>query len=262
MTPFLWYYARRRLRSSVVLAAALAVLAGLTLALFPSLSEGIDLDTYVESLPPAFREAFGIAALGTVEGFLATELYAFGWVLLLGLYTAYSAAGSVAGDVESGRMDTLLAMPVGRGRLLLETYGALLVPILVVNVVGAVAVWVGVAAVGETLSAVDLLLVHAASVPYLLCTGAVGLLASVWFDRADTARRVAAGGVFALYLVESLVANSEFAALGAVSPTRYYDPTAILVDSQYDPLGTGVLLVATGVLLAASTTLFRRKDVQ
>lgn len=261
MFEFSRYYGRRRIRGSVALAAGLAVLTALYVWMFPSISEGIDLDAYAQSIPPALQAAFGVQSLGSVEGFLAAELYSFGIVLLMGLYLAYAAASVIADDVEDERMDMLLALPVTRSRLLLEKFSALLVPIAVVNVVLPVVVYVGVLAIGESLSVADLLMAHVLSVPYLLATAAVGLCASVWFDRTDLAQRAAMGLVFGLFLVDSVVTNTDFAAFGTLSPTRYYDPAAILVQSEYDFLGAALLLVAAVVLVAASRAYFQRKDI-
>jgi ABC-2 type transport system permease protein len=261
MLEFTRYYGRKRVRGAVVLTVGLSLFTTLYVSLFPSLTTAIDLDAYVEAMPPALREAFGIQSLASIEGFLATELYSFGWVLLLGLYLAYSAASQIAGDVESGRMDMLLALPTSRARLLVEKFSALLVPILVANTVVPVVVYAGVIWIGESISVADLLVVHAASIPYLLTTAGIGLLASVVFDRAGIAQRVGAGAVFGLFLVESVVAGTDFEVLGVLSPTRYYDPTAILVESDWDPAGAVVLCGMAAVLLTASTVYFRRKDI-
>ncbi|MEZ3143854.1 ABC transporter permease subunit [Halobaculum sp. MBLA0143] len=255
------YAARRRLRGAVVVAGGLSVLTLLMVSLYPDVAANVDLDAYTESLPPAFQAAFGIETLGTVEGFLATELYAFGWVLLLGVYFAYTAAGVVARDVETGRMDLLLSLPMGRRRLLAEATLSLLVPLVAVNALVPVVVYASVAWIGESIAVTDLVVVHLASVPYLLATAAVGVGASVVADRAAVAQRAAAGVVFGLYLVESVVADTDLEALGALSPTHYYDPTAILVRGTHDPGGAVVLLAATAVVWTASSVYFTRRDV-
>ncbi|WP_193570714.1 ABC transporter permease subunit [Halorubellus sp. JP-L1] len=261
MLEFARYYGRRRVKGALAMTAGFALLVALYVWMFPSVSEGIDLDAYTETLPPALREAFGLQSLGTIEGFLAAELYAFGWVLLLGVYFAYAAAGLVADDVDRGRMDMLLSLPVTRSRVLLEKFASVLVPLVVVNVVTPVVVALAVLGIDESISLADLAMVHALSVPYLLVAAAVGLLASVVFDRASVAQRVAAGGFFGLFLIDSVTAGTDVAALGALSPSRYYDPTAILVSSEWDFAGAGVLLAGTLVLLAASRTYWQRKDV-
>jgi len=259
--PVARYAARRRLRGAAAVAGGLSLLTTLMVSLYPDVAANVDLDAYGESLPPAFRAAFGVEALGTLEGFLAAELYAFGWVLLLGVYFAYAGAGVVAPDVETGRMDVLLSLPLRRRRLLAESTLPLFVPLVAVNVVVPVVVWAAVGWIGESIAVADLAVVHLASVPYLLVTAAVGVAASVVADRAGVAQRAAAGLVFGLYLVESVVADTKLAIVGALSPTRYYDPTAILVNGEYDPVGAVVLLATATVVWTASSVYFTRRDV-
>lgn len=222
----------------------------------------MDLDQFLEAWPPALRELFGVESLASIEGFLATELYQFVWVLLLGLYLAYSAAGLIAGDVERHRLDLLLSLPVTRSRLLVEKFASLLAPILLANAVVPVVIYASVLAVGETIDVSALVAVHVLSVPYLLACGAIGLVLSVLVDRTDVANRLALGVVFGLFLVQSVTAvTAGYEWLGHVSPTAYYDPTAVLVHNEYDLVGAGVLLAATVALVALAAWLFRRKDL-
>ncbi|WP_129115959.1 ABC transporter permease [Halegenticoccus tardaugens] len=255
------YEGRHRIKGASVLAVGLSALAALYVGMFPSVSSSVDLDEYVEAFPAVFREAFGVVTLNTIEGFLAAELYAFGWVLLLGLYFAYAAAGLVADDVERGRMDLLLSLPVRRSRVVLEKFLSLFVPLAVLNVVVPIAVYVATVLINDPIAVGDLLAVHLLSVPYLLATAGVGLLASVVFDRSSVAQRVALGAVFGLYLVESVVASTDYAWLGTLAPTRYYDPSAVLVEGTYDLGGTAALAVAAVALVVASELWFARRDI-
>jgi ABC-2 type transport system permease protein len=258
------YEARRRVRGTVALTVLLGLFALLMIGLFPSISEsGADFEAYVESLPPAVREGFGVsgAAITTIEGFLSTEFYTFVWLLLLGLYVAYAAGDTVAGDIEDGRMDMLLAAPVTRARVLAEKFLSLLTPILVLNLVMPLFVYGGLMLVGESIDAVDLAAVHLLSVPYLLACGSLGTLLSVTVHRADAAQRGGIAAVFVLFILESVTVDTDYEWLGLLSPTRYYDPAEILIEESYDLVGAAVLLVAAIVLLSASRVIFERVDV-
>ncbi|WP_207586633.1 ABC transporter permease subunit [Halomontanus rarus] len=255
------YEAERRLKGTTALAVGLGILALFFIAFFPSFAD-VDMDSYIEAFPPAFREAFGIEALASIEGFLAVEIYQFIWLLLLGLYVAYVAAGTIAEDVERDRMDLLLSLPVSRTRVLTEKFAALLVPIVVLNVVVPVAVYAGVLAIGESIDPVDLAMVHLLSIPYLLACASIGLLLSTVVDRADVAKRIAIAAVFVLFLIDSVAASAEgLEWVANVSPTAYYDPTAILVEGSYDLTGAVVLLAATAALVLVSQFQFRRSDI-
>lgn len=257
------YEVARRLRGTAILTAGVSVLAVFMISIFPSMeASGIDLDAMIESYPPAMREAFGIETLVSIEGFLAVEFYNFVWLLLFGLYFAYSAAGLIADDIERDRMGLLLSFPVARTRLLGEKFASLLVQILVLNAVAALVVYAGVTVIGESIDPVSVGMVHLLSVPYLLVCGGIGLTLSVLVNRAETAKRGAIASVFVLYLVDSITAGLEALDwLQYISPTQYFDPTAILVHGSYDLLNAATLIVMFIGLLSVSQLLFTRRDI-
>jgi ABC-2 type transport system permease protein len=256
------YEGRQRFRGATLVTVGFVLISALFVGLYPSVEEsGIDYERFLESSPEALQAAVGSGGVDTVEGFLAIEFYQFVWLLLFGVYVAYSGGALVASDVEHGRMDVLLATPVHRSRILVEKYLSLLVPVLLPNLVLPLAVYGAVAAVGESLSLVDLYAVHLLSVPYLLCCASIGTALSVLVDRAAVAQRGGLVAVFALFLVEAISTSADLDALGAVSPTRYYDPSEVLVEGTYDVAGAAVLLCGALVLLTASVLYFEGRDV-
>lgn len=255
------YQAERRTLGAVALAGGLAAFAALFLAVGPSIVAEADLASLIESYPPALQRAFGLEAFGSFVGLLATELYQFGWVLLLGVYFAYLGGGAVASDVESGRAEMLLSTPISRARFVVENYLALAWPMLVVSIVVGGVVAVGAAVVGETVPLDGLLAVHVLGFVYLLAVAALGVCCSAFVDRAAVAQRVAGAAVFGLFLLDSVVGGTDYDALGALAPSRYYDPTAVLVRGEYDLLGAAGLLAAAVVLVGVGVVQFRRRDV-
>ena len=255
------YQAERRTLGAVALAGGLAAFAALFLAVGPSIVAEADIASLVDSYPPALQRAFGLEAFGSFVGLLATELYQFGWVLLLGVYFAYLGGGAVAGEVESGRAEMLLSTPISRARFVAENYLALAWPMVVVSVVGGGVVGVGAAVVGESVPLADLLAVHALGLAYLLAVAALGVCCSALVDHAAVAQRAAAAAVFGLFVLDSVVGGTDYDALGVLAPSRYYDPTAVLVRGEYDLLGAAGLLAAAAVLLVAAVVAFRRRDV-
>ncbi|WP_132057738.1 ABC transporter permease subunit [Halorussus amylolyticus] len=265
MLEIVRYEAERRITGSLVLSVLLAAMSLLFVALFPSITtSGADLDAYMESLPPAMRAAFGASgafSITTIEGFLAVELYQFFWLLMLGIYLAYQAGGLIAGDVERDRMDVLLAAPVSRRRVVVEKFLSLVPGVLALNLVVGAVVYVTVAAIGESIAIADLAMVHLLSIPYLLACGGIGLLLSVAVSDSDIAKRGGLGAIFGLFLLDTVSQSADIGWLGAMSPTRYYDPTGVLVGGEYDLAGAAILLAMTAALVAVSAWWFRRRDV-
>jgi ABC-2 type transport system permease protein len=262
MREVLVYESKRRLRGAIYLSVGLSVYALLIVAFYPSVAEsGVDFDAYIESFPPAVRAAFNIQALGTVEGFLAAEFYQFAWVLLLGLYAAYAAGSSVASAIEDGRIELVLAAPISRTRYLLGTYGAVLFPLLLLNVLAIPAVLLGLVLIGESVSVADLIATHALAVPYLFATAAIGLVLSVIVSRGSIAERAGLGVIFLLFIGRSVTAPTDLEWLGYLSPTAYYDPTDVLVGGEYGLVGAVVLLAMALALLVVARTILVRRDV-
>ena len=260
------YESSRRFKGTLALAILLSLMAVLYALLFPSIkSSGPSIETYWNNLPPAMKAAFGASgggfSLTTMSGFLAIELYQFFWLLLLGIYVAYIAGSLIAGDVERDRMDILLATPVSRSKVLVEKFLSILPILVVLNVLVGVVVYVSAAAVGESVSLADLAVVHLLSIPYLLACGAIGLLLSVLFDRADIAQRGSLGAVFVLFLLNTVGESADMGWLGVLSPMHYYNPTSILVSGSYDWAGGGILLVGTAVLVLVCRAIFQRRDI-
>lgn len=264
MFEILKFEARHRRRGTFVVTALLVGYLAFVVGLFPSIeTAGVDFDAYLESLPPAVKAAFarGVPSLLSAEGYLVSQFYQLGWVLLLGMYVAYSASKLVIGDVERKSLDILLAAPVSRRRVALEKFLSLVPTILVVNAVMPIAAYVGMSLIGAPVLAADIALLHAASILYLLACGALGFVLSVTVSKADTARTGALGLVFGLYMLDTLTTATEYEWVGALSPTRHYLPGEVLINGTIDWWGQGALLAMTVVLVAVSVWWFERRDV-
>ena len=261
MFEFARYEGRKRVRPSLYLSVGMSLLAAFAVWAYPSYSEAMDMEQLREAFPEPMIRAFNIETMASLEGFLAVELYMFGWMILLGLYFAYSAASLIADDIDRGRMDSLLAMPVTRPQLAAEKFAALAVPILAVNAVTPIVVLVSARLIGESLSVVDVVALHLLSIPYLSACAGIGLLASVIFDRASVAERVALGVTFGVYLIESLLRGTDYEVVGVIASMRYFDPNEVLLESTYDLVGVAVLVGMTGLLLVGSQAWFVRRDI-
>ncbi len=260
MTAILRLESRKRVRGSVILVAVFAVLSTMYFSIFPEYEE--DAEALLEAFPEYMFDFFGLEALDTIEGFIAAEIYSFFWVLLVGIYFAYISAGMIVKDIDRRRMDLTLSNPVSRESVILQKVASLWVPLVVLNVGVPVIVYVGSVLIDSTINPEALAMVHLLSVPYLLVCAGIGILCSVIIDRVRTAQAAAFGLVIILWLVDSASAlDPDYEWIGAFTPSRYYDETAILVREEYAFADAGILLVAFVAFLAFSVVLFVRRDI-
>ena len=260
MTAILRNESKQRVRGSLILIGVFAVLALLYFSIFPEFAaDAVELE---EAFPESMMDFFGLEALHTIEGFIAAEMYSFFWVLLIAVYFAYLAAGTVAGDIESRKMDLTLSNPVSRESVVAQKLAALWVPLAVLNIGVPVIIYVASILIDEPINPVALAMVHLLSIPYLLVCSGIGLVLSVTLDRARSAQGATLVIVFVLWLVDS-VSNLDpnFEWIGYLTPSRYYDETAILVNEEYAFFDAAVLLVAFVLLVLIATGLFINRDI-
>lgn len=258
------YEGRHRIKGAIAASGAFGGFALFYIALFPTFTEGFEgeVDQLLDAYPDAVSQAFGVQTLSSIEGYLASELYTFGWMLLVGLYFGYIGASLIADDVERERMDIFLALPVSRARLVVGKFLAVVVPLAALTVTVPIVVYGGTVAVDHPIAATDLIALHLLSIPYLLVCAGVGLVASVRFDRVSIAQRVALGVLAGLFFAESLLADTEVAVVGSVAPSRYLDPNAVFLYGEYAVLDAVVLLAGAAGLLTLGVWLFQRKDLE
>ncbi|MFU8868997.1 ABC transporter permease subunit [Natronococcus sp.] len=260
MTAILRLESRRLLRGTLTLTGLLVLLSAFFLLVFPSIQAEA---AVIEAVYPAYMlELLGIVELHTIEGFVGGYVFPFVWILLAGIYFAYVSAGTISRDVRTRRLDLTLSGPVSRESVVLQKIGALWVPLVALNVGVLAALLVGGTLLGESIDPVPLAMVHLLGIPYLLVCAGIGLVCSVVLDRVETAQVTALVLVFVLWLVDGLSQmNPDFEWVGDLTPSRYYDPSAILVYEEYALGDAGILLAAFLVLLGVAVVRFVRRDI-
>ena len=260
MTAIFRNEGRRLRRGSFVLLGLFALLSAMYFSIFPEFAR--DAEEVADAFPEAMFDLFGIEAIHTIEGFIAAEIYAFFWVVLLGIYFAYVSAGMIAGEIETRKMDLTLTNPISRESVLAQKVAALIVPLAVLNIGVPIIVHIGAIAIGESIDPISLVMVHLLSVPYLLACAGIGIALSVSFDKKRTAHSTALGLVFVLWLIEAASNLDESIEwIGYLTPARYYDPTDILVNQEFAFFDAAVALLMFLVLFLIATSIFTRRDI-
>ncbi len=254
---------RRQRRTWTVWACCLAAYAGLIVAEWPTVHHGsAALATYVHHLPRGLAAAFGVTTLATPAGYLGAELFTVVVPFLLIAAAVLATLGLTAGAEDQGWLETLLALPVPRWRVLLLRGAAALLGLCGLGVVLALVVAGGGAAAGlrvapgrlvaATLAVVVLAALHAA----LAYFGAGAGL------RRGRALAGALGVAVAGYAVNSLLPLARpLAGLAGISPWHW--------TVGQNPLQTGLPaggvlgeLAVAAALVAVGTWAFGRRDIR
>ena len=259
-----WRYTFRRLRGQILGWGFGIAALGLIVVPFYGVwvDRQADFQKLLESYPPEFLAFFGgdAAAVMTPEGFLG--MYAFSMLpLFAGLFAVIAGSGLLVADEEHGRLDLILAHPVGRaafyaGRLL--ALGAAFVATLAVA-------WLGFCLPlrGSSL-AMSWLQMAVAFVPLLaqmLIYATLALLLSMLLPSRSLAATVAGLLLVASYFLSSL--SSLDARLSAASrwlPYDYYQGIEAIHGLNWTSLLA--LLGASAAMALLAWWLFQRRDIR
>lgn len=116
---------RKHKTSTIVMAITGTLLLLLYISLFPSLQkQAQSFSELLSHYPQGFIKAFGINTdfFGKIENYLAGEQFSITWQALVSVLVIGRAGVAIAGEVERGTMNFLLAQPVSRGRLYFGKY--------------------------------------------------------------------------------------------------------------------------------------------
>jgi ABC-2 type transport system permease protein len=253
---------RLQSRSVLIWGVALGALSALTVASFPSLSEGPQINDLIESYPPEMRELFGIREgtdLTTIEGFLASQLFCFLVPLALAFFPILASAGTIAGAEERGTIDILLSNPVPRWQLVAGNFLATSLSLLGILAILGLFTWVP-----ALLLDVDLSLVTTAEAvlnlwPLCAFFGSLAMLCSALFHRRALAIALPGAALVGTYFLNALGNLVEDLEDARPFTVFYHYGSAIEDGIDWASFG-GITLAALALALLAALA-FRHRDI-
>ena len=249
---------RLRARSTVLTALAMASVILMVGALFPAVGDSIG----KLEVPEGVAELLGGADYGTIAGWMRSEIGAVYGPLVIAATAITAAAGSTAGEEESGILALVLAHPLERSRLIVEKAAAVALSVVVI----ALGVWLGLVA-GVAVAGGGISLGHQAALAVHLAffgfaNGALALALA-----AVTGRKAVAAGGAAAFAVVGFLINGLAPLVEGVSWLKFASP--FYYYAGHDPLGNGidladlaVLGAATAALMVIATLGFRGRDLR
>lgn len=255
------YGVRRQARGTVIWALSIAAYCLAVAALWPSIRTA-GLQQLTQGLPEGWRQAFGVTDLGTPQGYLSAELFSFVLPLLLIVAAILTASSLTAGDEDSGRLETVLALPVSRTRLILQRCLVGLGEMAVITALSILGILAAASPLGLDVSTAGLLAAGLAAGLLALFHGALVVGASGLGADRRLATGVAAAVAVAGYLAD-LVAKL----VPSLSPLQYFSPWYWLAADRTLTAGPDAraLLVAGAIMVlmvAVGAVGFARRDLR
>lgn len=185
--------------SVVILLLTFATGASATVA-----QDSAGLQALFAALPPVLQKLAGadLMAHDPVDGYLAMKWFML-LPVLLGIYGVLTAAAIVAREQERGTIGYILALPIGRGRLLRERFLTLAGGLAWLYLLNWVGLLLGLATTGLTGTPSRWALLCLGYFSINLAMAGLTLLLSLYLPSWSRAVQAGAGVVLGLYLVDT-----------------------------------------------------------
>ncbi len=202
-------------------------------------------------------------AMYEIKGFLSLEVFSW-WFLLVGLYIGYISVNTLTKDMEERRLDLIFSTAISRKQYLAEKFTSLAIYSLVLTLLSAVVMKASVNSIGygAELSWVTSILSFIGSWAVLLVVSAVAFILSVYFKESRTAVGLILLFAFFQYAFWIVAGFSEsYRWINDFTILGYWDYNSVLFDDIFNIWELSILLLLTGIAIAAAMMLFDREDI-
>ncbi|MFO7961079.1 MAG: ABC transporter permease subunit [Nitriliruptoraceae bacterium] len=243
--PVLRWVLRVQRRALIGWGVALGLVTALYVSFWPAMGETQEMQALIDSMPEALVTAMGYDAISSPAGYLESTVYALLAPILMLVFALAFGARLIAGDEEGGAMELEATGPVGRRRLLLERYMALVLGVVWLGTLTGVVALTLARALGMDIGTGPLIGATVGLILLVLALGSVAFAVGAATGRRALALTVGAAIAVFGYMADALAPLLDDGAwLERLSPFFWY--------LGNDPLNEG-LGVAGALALAALT---------
>ena len=253
--------ANRRI-SLLVYAAGLAAYSVFIVAIWSSF-KNTQIQQLWNSYPESLKKAFGATInLGTFDGFFTLEFLNQMWPLVLSVFSIGFATAALAGEVEKGTMEVLLAQPVKRRIIVTTRHLLYLLTLLGLIVATLVPVMAGAPIVGGEISYQGLAALSLQALLFFAAIGSYSFFFAAVFSSRSRAIFISVGVLIFAYALNILSKLNDFINhFNFLSLFNYYDPYRYLHDVSFAWGDLAVLAGVSAFSVAAAVLWFDRRDI-
>ncbi len=256
---------RDQARPLLMWAIGAAFYVALLMAIYPSIRKSAGaIQEYVNNMPAAVKAAFLGSGDFSPQPATSTRSCSRGSRRSCSSPSPIAVAGrSLAGEEESGTLSLLLANAVGRRRLVLQKYAAMLVVVAVLGAAFGLSLVIATRIAGTPVGADKLAEAFVRLTLLGLAIGSVTFAVGGATGRRQTGIAAGAAVGVAMYLLNTLsVMNETIRPLRYVSLFHYAGGASPLGRGLDAPRACWCSLATSAALLAATLWLFERRDVR
>ncbi len=234
-------------------------------ALFPIIRDQAEgLKVLLETYPESFTEAFNVdeAFLNTIGGFLSAEQYSLIWPIFVIVIASSLGGTAIAGEIEKGTIEVLLAQPISRLKLFFAKYFSGVIILAIFTFISVFSI-VPLAAIHD----IDYELINFSNffiiaLLFSLATYSIAMFFSSIFSQKGRVYFMTAGVIMLMYVANIVaVLKDNLTDLKYASYFNYFDSADVLVHNNIDDLAYWIFIGSIIVFTAAGALIFNRRDI-
>jgi ABC-2 type transport system permease protein len=221
------------------------------------------IEQYNRIFPRGFLRVFNMGNGATsLGGFVAVQYLSLVWVIAAGAFVITASSGALAREHEHGRLELLLAYPIGRLRVYASQVAALLAGLIVIILATLAGLWAGAIGQPAALAVTTLWPAGVLCFAFALAVAGYGFLFSAVASERGRAVGAAVAVTLLFYLLH-LVAQTwdQLAGLSRFTLFTYYRPQAAIDLGRVDVQALIVLLAVGMAGLILGAAVFRVRDL-
>lgn len=233
-------------------------------AMYPSLAKSsADIAAVYKTIPKSIMQAFNIEQLDfSFNGFLASKHFDLAWPLMAILLSLSLAGNTIAGEIEQGTMNFLLAQPVSRRDLYIAKYlaGTIMMTIFVVCSILAIIPLTMVYNISSSASTIWL----SAGVSWLFAMAifSLGFFASSLFRERSRVYFLAGGLIFLMYIARVFSAIfDQLSWLKHLSFFYFYNANSLFGSGTLNQVSTVVFGLTIVLGFGFGLYIFQKRDI-
>lgn len=243
---------------------------GLGLCFFPVVYVGLypsfadQMVNFQEMMDLAIYQALGIS-MASFEGYVASTVTNL-IPVILAIYAVISGTGTLAGEEDDGRLETIVALPIPRWQIVTVKAIALGLALALILAIAAVGAGMTLAAIGSqidtALTPLDMFWRLMEAWPLVLAFAMASLFLGAFSPSRRTAAALATVLVVASYLGNNLAGMiSSLERIKGVFLFNYFDATAEALINGQQPANLLALILVALAAFGLAVFFFQRRDI-
>lgn len=243
---------------------------GLGLCFFPVVYVGLypsfadQMANFQEMMDLAIYQALGIS-MASFEGYVASTVTNL-IPVILAIYAVISGTGTLAGEEDDGRLETIVALPIPRWHIVAVKAAALGLALALILAITSAGAGLTLAAIGSQINTamtpLRMFWSLMAAWPLVLAFAMISLFLGAFCPSRRTAAALATVVVVASYLGNNLAGMiSSLERIKGLFLFNYFEATGEALINGQQPANLVVLIVVALIALGLAIFFFQRRDI-